>query len=1294
MRFDLSRLGPREFENLIQSIALAEIGPFVTMFGAGPDGGREATFEGEVKGPAGEQIWDGYGVLQAKYKEVPAAPREEATWLIQQIRTEFSEWRQSEKRSPRPDYVIFASNVSLSATPGTGGIDRVTKEMETQCARLGVKGWAVWHSENICRFLEKHTGIRTAYSAWILPGDILSALYENLQQEKIEVGTAIRNFLARQLLKDRYASLDQAGAADDRTTPLADVFVDLPIGLSGEHRHTFKARCLETLISACDVNHANSRWTDNDTESIPSKFVLVGGPGQGKSTVSQFMCQLYRAYLVRDTPSMRNADVKTAVAKITGQAEKEELVPRARRWPFKIPLTRFADELAQGRCSSVLDYIAIRVSEGSTANVSSRHMRDWLREFPWLLILDGLDEVPGSSNRGEIIDRINDFQIEADESGADLVIIATTRPQGYTDEFSPDNFQHFTLLPLETNHALSYGHKLAIARHGAGSDKVGRLMRRLQQAGAETSTAHLMGTPLQVTIMAVLLDRVGKAPKDRYTLFAEYYRVIYERELEKEGAATNLLRDHWSDINSIHADVGLLLQERSERSGETESRLMLSELNEIIIERLREEGHDGEELSQLAATISRSATERLVFLVPTREGEVSFEIRSLQEFWAADALLKCTEEQISDRLRAMSLNSHWRNVLLFALGNIFANRRTLRDTVVMLVSELNTHSDTFGNLQRRTFMGSRLAVEILNDGMVRAPRYEVTLVEEALKLFLLPPGEHVAMFASCINDRGKAIVRDCIESELRAGKPLGGSALQFVGVRADHGDTWAAHVLRDLSSSADVNYKLQSLMTGIEYSVPSLVQSMADVMELEESSSQITRVASRLTVSTTYLLAPSDEFSAPSWFGVFCQLFSGRLNRKGVVEIPLFDRRGDERNVRVNLSSLNKGFDGFRQLNEAGFPQNHWVAAVANFCCMPNRESLSLAVRASLPHADYVKRIAFHFPWIFYYALAGVHEGSISLSDIGQGHVGDFDDWLTVEESWTGMDATSLKCGFEDWLRSRAPFLPIRPARFVYGRTTAIRRSKGALVNSVDEIVAICCERSHHNEGSRMASRVLRTVVDPTGALRDTITVAQVRKLVELAQCDAGVAFGWLDSIPWHPSWFDLIDVVGRSYKIGRAWVPPLDQEVVRYWADDFERVGLGKLIVSQAGRSSFDGDVRRKIVRAWEELAERPDPMDDLKLTIGLAAILAAPPADAADVERRLSLLREVEAAGEGNVEPIIHGFLLDYAEPSIDFAVKILDWAAGKENEELLSDLYDKIAKFQSSAPTTISFSRMRPS
>lgn len=65
--FNLHGLADRSFEQLIQSLALKVIGPNVVVYGDGPDGGREATFDGKVSYPSAADRWEGYGVIQAKF---------------------------------------------------------------------------------------------------------------------------------------------------------------------------------------------------------------------------------------------------------------------------------------------------------------------------------------------------------------------------------------------------------------------------------------------------------------------------------------------------------------------------------------------------------------------------------------------------------------------------------------------------------------------------------------------------------------------------------------------------------------------------------------------------------------------------------------------------------------------------------------------------------------------------------------------------------------------------------------------------------------------------------------------------------------------------------------------------------------------------------------------------------------------------------------------------------------------------------------------------------------------------
>jgi hypothetical protein len=62
--FDLTRLGDREFEHLSQALALKVLGPGIGVFGDGPDGGREAAFEGPMRFPEPGTPWNGYGVVQ------------------------------------------------------------------------------------------------------------------------------------------------------------------------------------------------------------------------------------------------------------------------------------------------------------------------------------------------------------------------------------------------------------------------------------------------------------------------------------------------------------------------------------------------------------------------------------------------------------------------------------------------------------------------------------------------------------------------------------------------------------------------------------------------------------------------------------------------------------------------------------------------------------------------------------------------------------------------------------------------------------------------------------------------------------------------------------------------------------------------------------------------------------------------------------------------------------------------------------------------------------------------------
>jgi hypothetical protein len=88
----LTGLGELEFEDLAWALAIKGLGSGVQVFGDGPDGGREAAFDGMARFPDPDGPWDRYGVVQAKFRRQPLGTEPDAAWLRAQITAEFEAW--------------------------------------------------------------------------------------------------------------------------------------------------------------------------------------------------------------------------------------------------------------------------------------------------------------------------------------------------------------------------------------------------------------------------------------------------------------------------------------------------------------------------------------------------------------------------------------------------------------------------------------------------------------------------------------------------------------------------------------------------------------------------------------------------------------------------------------------------------------------------------------------------------------------------------------------------------------------------------------------------------------------------------------------------------------------------------------------------------------------------------------------------------------------------------------------------------------------------------------------------
>jgi len=611
MDYDLDRLGAREFEHLTQALAMKVLGPGIEAFGDGADGGREATFEGRLDFPVPDPVgvWDGYGVIQAKFRYRPRDPRDNARWLAIQLKAELEKWANpSSKRGRRPDYFLAVSNVKLSPHPATGGVDSVNALISEYAPKLNLKGWRIWHYDQLCRLLDGEYDVASKYHGLISPGDMLARLHEYLKGTAAQLSEALTAHVAKELLAEQLVRLGQAGEVNDQSLALDKVAIDLPATVDNRTGGSIS-------VAAYVIAHGNKVLRPSDSSSGVIGMVIIGGPGQGKTTLAQLICQIYRVALLADIPDHLLTEAVRSLrdefrGKLLGEVGLE--LPAARRWPVHIRLDQYSDAIAADGNLTLLRYIAERVTRRAPGTVTGAQLADWLKQWPWIVVLDGLDEVADQQTREELMRHIQEFQVDAAMCNADLLILATTRPQGYGGEFDPDLYEYLNLRPLEADDAVRYAERLTAARYGSDPDKQEQIVARVRAAVQQERTARLMRSPLQVIIMSLLLERYQRGPQHRYGLFRAYYETVFAREVGKQTADAQLLDRHAAHVHALQEAVGIVLQMRSERQGDADATLLLRELRALAAHLLRQEQYDSDAVDALSGKLVTLATHRLV----------------------------------------------------------------------------------------------------------------------------------------------------------------------------------------------------------------------------------------------------------------------------------------------------------------------------------------------------------------------------------------------------------------------------------------------------------------------------------------------------------------------------------------------------------------------------------------------------------------------------------------------------------------------------------------------------------
>ena len=836
----LELLSPGAFQSLAAGLALAEFGDAAHVMGAGPDGGRDLYVNGDLFWDYDEspEHWNGYTVFQVKHKDkLSDDATQNAAWLWKEVRKELNDWAAWDKahpRNPLPRQLVFITNVPLTPVQDSGGHDTiqanitkyrndlndVSRDIEDEDAELdlaerrkriaAIKTIRFWDANQLDALVTKHDAVRRRFDGFLTVSDVFATLSEFTGNVAVKDSAPVLLDHARtELLSDGLLYFDQAGERDVRGINVHDVAIDLPVTFpSGDQRSTV----LTYVLDRGD----NVLARDLSAVDAPRHLVLTGQPGNGKTTISQLIVQVYRVAALKGSSAL--ADRHQAVIDGTESvlAKLRHDLPKNKRWPLRIDLAKYAEERGHKLDENLLRYIADHISaKCNLGDITPATLHAWLHAWPWLVVFDGLDEVTEPETRKRVIERIVEFVSNAEGDGCDLLAIVTTRPAGYTD-IDPKMFQTFALDDLTPGEAVRFGIQAAQVRIGAHEDRIAKVVEALEAAARDENLKKLLRTPLQVLILSIIIDGAGTITPDRYGLFRDYYDTVVRRERNKGAMVRNLLTRYEPLIQALHEHAGFDLQVRSETAEHATAVLDESELRDIarrVLDAAEFKADTGD--TGVLESIIEAATQRLVLLGP-RDGGFGFDVRSLQELMAAQHISNAPLERVVARLRVLAPSPHWRNTWLFAAGKLFYDRREHEyRAVVELVESIDQGAPA--RLGDYLPIGPDLALDVIDDGMARFwPIWSKRLLNRAVHTLDEPPGGNLdrwlrvlIRYADTGPDERTALV-DALRTELPVSGDLRSLAFAttFVpGIEADLGVSEAtlgiAGVLEQVQSNLE-----------------------------------------------------------------------------------------------------------------------------------------------------------------------------------------------------------------------------------------------------------------------------------------------------------------------------------------------------------------------------------------------------------------------------------------------------------------------------------------------------------
>ncbi len=500
----------------------------------------------------------------------------------------------------------------------------------------------------------------------------------------------------RAYLTDRYDEDDKVlFEAVDLNGPTVDsMFVDVPIAAAAGS----VAGAFIQGVQAADPGDVEARDETGELEIAGAAQVLLhpgwngnaliqGGPGQGKSTLLQYVCQFHRS---------RQLDGKDT--RYTGTEQGLKIVTSVARIPIRIDLRQYAAWMKRrgkgktqaGKGQSNLEvYLTEHVADHAGMPFALEDLVTMMVTKSVLIALDGLDEVASIDDRNQVSSAIVAASRRLHANATDLVILVATRP-GATDSalWSDSAFPILTLRPLSIGLKVQYLNQWC-TQAKVTETRTSELRAKLLANQDVAHIRELGSNPMQLAILLHLLYRRGLLPQQRTELYQEYVKTFLDRE---EQDKEPLVHSHRRVIIQIHAYLAWHLQSQAELGSNAAGSISRAALKRLLHDHLA----DSRTGLELADSLFTAMTSRVLCLVERRTGYFEFEVQSLREYFAAlhifeESPAKGAKNSRDDCLNALLDRPYWSNVMRFFVGMLskgeikslidnLQSRRTTKDS--------------------------------------------------------------------------------------------------------------------------------------------------------------------------------------------------------------------------------------------------------------------------------------------------------------------------------------------------------------------------------------------------------------------------------------------------------------------------------------------------------------------------------------------------------------------------------------------------------------------------------------